>query len=85
MSLARLRKNFQVSSEAWNDVTFTGQRIRWTKDHQSGPCIEVSQQKIFEELEEITEERNTKRRSPLYPCNAYKIQKSFGTDKLIAE
>ena len=30
--LARLGKDFQVGSENWNDVTFTGQRIRWTKD-----------------------------------------------------
>ena len=26
--LASLRKDFQVGSEDWNDVTFTGQRIR---------------------------------------------------------
>ena len=44
---ARLRKNFQVGSEDWNDVTFTGQRIRWTKDSQSGSCIEVSKQKAL--------------------------------------
>ena len=25
---SRLRKDFQVGSEDWNDVTFTGQRIR---------------------------------------------------------
>ena len=30
--LARLRKDFQVGSEDSNDVTFTGQRIRWTAD-----------------------------------------------------
>ena len=30
--LTRLRKDFQVSSEDWNDVTFTGQRSRWMKD-----------------------------------------------------
>ena len=30
--LARLRIDFQVDSEDWNDVTFTGQRIRWTKN-----------------------------------------------------
>ena len=29
--LARLTKHFRVGSEDWNDVTFTGQRIRWTK------------------------------------------------------
>ena len=49
--LARLRKDFQFLSEDWNDVTFTGQRIRWTKDPQSGPCIEVRQEKAIEELE----------------------------------
>ena len=32
--LARLRKNFQVGSEGWNDVLFTGQRFRWMKDPQ---------------------------------------------------
>ena len=58
--LTRHRKYFQAGSEDWNDVTFTGQRIRWTKDPQSGPCIEVSQEKAIEELEEISVERNTK-------------------------
>ena len=47
-------------SEDWNDVTFTGQRIRWMKDSQSGSCIEVSQQIAVEEMEEISVERNTK-------------------------
>ena len=28
--LSRLRKDFQVGSEDWSDVIFTGQRIRWT-------------------------------------------------------
>ena len=37
---ARLRKDFHVSSEDWNDVTFARQRIRWMKDpQQTGPCI----------------------------------------------
>ena len=58
--LARLRTDFQVGSEDWNDVSFTGQRIRWTKDSQSGSCIEVSQQKAIDELEEIPVERHTK-------------------------
>ena len=40
--LARLRKDFQVGSEDWNDVLFTGQRTRWMEDPQSGSCIEVS-------------------------------------------
>ena len=56
--LARLRKDFQVGSEDWNDVTFTGQRVRWVKD-QSKSCIEVSQPKAIDELEEIPTERNT--------------------------
>ena len=30
--LARLRKDFQVGSQDWNDVTFTRQRIRSMKD-----------------------------------------------------
>ena len=29
--LTRLRKYSKVGSEDWNDVTFTGQRIRWIK------------------------------------------------------
>ena len=58
--LSRLRKDFQVGSEDWNDVTFTGQRIRWTKDSQSGSCIEVSQQKAIDKLEEMPVKRNTK-------------------------
>ena len=33
--LARLREVFHVGSEDWNDVLFTGQRRRWTKDLQS--------------------------------------------------
>ena len=82
--LARLRKDFQVGSEDWNDVTFTGQRIRWTKDSQSGLCIEVSQQEAVDELEEIPVERNTK--EDLHcTCNAYKVQEPSGTDKLVAE
>ena len=41
--LARLtRKHVQVGSEEWNGVLFTGQRIRWTRDLQSGPTIDVS-------------------------------------------
>ena len=40
-------------------MTFTGQRIRWIQDSQSGSFIEVRQQKTIEELEEIPVERNT--------------------------
>ena len=41
-------------------MAFTGQRIRWTQDPQTGPYIEVRQEKAIEELEEIPVERNTK-------------------------
>ena len=58
--LARLRNIFKLVSEDWNDVAFTGQRIRWTQDLQTGPYIEVSQNKAIGELEEIPVERNTK-------------------------
>ena len=57
--LSRVRKDFQVGSEDWNDVTFTRQRIRWIQDSQSGSFIEVRQQKAIEELLEIPVERNT--------------------------
>ena len=57
--LSRLRKHFHVGSEDWSDVTVTGQRIRWIKDSQSGRCIEVSQYKAIDELEEVPVERNT--------------------------
>ena len=58
--VARLKKDFQVGSEDWNDVALTGQRIRWINDSQSGSCIEVGQQNAIDELEEIIVERNTK-------------------------
>ena len=55
--LTRLGKYFQVGSEDWNDVAFTGQRIRWTHDTQNGPYIEVSQNKAVDVLEEIPVEQ----------------------------
>ena len=58
--LARLRKDFQVGSEDWNDVLFTGQRIRWMKDPQSGPSFEVSEERAIAEFEESPVEKNTK-------------------------
>ena len=64
--IVTLRKDFQVDSEEWNDVTFTGQRVRWTKDPQSGSCIEVSQHKALDELEEMSVERNTKKEKLLH-------------------
>ena len=68
--LTRLGKDFQVGSEDWNDVLFTGQRTRWTKDPQTGPHIEVSQEKAIEELEQISVERNTQGNPPLHSCTA---------------
>ena len=60
--LARLtRKHFQVGSEEWNDVLFTGQGIRWMRDLHSRPCIEVSQELAIEELDEIPVDRNQKK------------------------
>ena len=82
---ASVRKDFQVGSEGWNDVTFTGQRIRWMKDSQSGSCIEVTQQKAIDELEEISKRTKCEKRSPLYSCDAYQVQKPSGTDKLVTE
>ena len=67
--LARRKKDFQVGSEDWNDVTFTRHRFRWTKDPQSRPYIEVSQDKAIEELTEIFEELDTKYRSLLGQIN----------------
>ena len=88
--LTRLGKDFQVGSEDWNDVTFTGQRIRWTQeDSQNGPYIEVSQSKANDELEEVPVERNTKEdlhctspwhtmyRSPLGPINWLQSRTQF--------
>ena len=57
---ARLRKDFHVGSEDWNDVLFTGRRIRWMKDPQLEPSIEVSQKRAIEELKKIPVEMNTK-------------------------
>ena len=58
--LTRVRKDFQVGSDDWNDVAFTRQRIRWTQDSQNGPYTEVSEDKAIDELKEIPVERNTK-------------------------
>ena len=58
--LTRLSNDFQVGPKDWNDVTFKGQRIRWTQDHHNGPYVEVSQNKAIDELKEIPMERNTK-------------------------
>ena len=58
--LARLKKDVQVGSVCWNNVLFTGQRIRWMKGPQLGPSIEVSQARAIEELKEILVQKNTK-------------------------
>ena len=57
---ARLGKRFPSWFRRLEWCDLTRQRIRWTKDPQSGSCIEVSQQKAIDELEEIPVERNTK-------------------------
>ena len=75
--LARLRKDFQDGSEDWNDVTFSRQRIRWTKDPQTGSCIEVSQEKAIEELEEIPVEQNTKEDLHCTPAKQKKGRGAF--------
>ena len=76
--LTGLRKYFQVGSEDWNGVTFTGQRIRWTQDSQTGPHIEVSREKLIEELDKISVERNTKDEPPMYSCMHTKDRSLLG-------
>ena len=80
--LTRLRKDFQVGSEDWKDVTFTGQRIRWTKDPQSGSCIEVRQERP-EELEEISVERNTKENLHCTPAVQARYRSLLGQINLL--
>ena len=61
---ARIKEDFRVGSDNWNDVRpmrSKRQGIRWMKDPQSRPSIEVSQEKAIEELEEIPVEKNTKK------------------------
>ena len=78
--LTRLRKGFQVGSEDWSDVTFTGQRIRWTHDSQNGQYIEVNQNKGGNP-------NGTKHegRPPLHSFSAHNVQTPTGTDKLATE
>ena len=61
--LARLRKDFQVGSEKWNDVEFVGQRIRWTKENNVD-FIAVDQEKAICELNEIMIEKGEKDDTP---------------------
>ena len=65
--LARLRKDFRVGSEDWNDVLLTGQRICWMKHPQLGPSIEVSQERAIEELEVIPVEKKTQKKISTVP------------------
>ena len=81
--LTRLRK-IQVGSEDWNDVAFTGQRIRWTQDPQTGPCIEVSQEKAIEEHDVIPVERNTEEDLQCTPA-MHTMYRSLLGHKLAAE
>ena len=55
-----LEKDFQVGSEDWNYMLFKGQRICWMKDPQSGPSLELSQERAIEELEEVPVGKNAK-------------------------
>ena len=70
--LTRLRKDFQVGSEDWNDAAFTEQRIRWTQDSHNGLYIKVSPDKAIDELEEITMERNKKEDLHCTPSIVYR-------------
>ena len=54
-------------------------------DPQSVSCLEVNQDKAFEDLEEIPEERKHQGRSPLHSFNAHNVQKITGTEKLATE
>ena len=54
--VVRVRKDFQFSSEDWNDA---GQIIRWAQDPRTGSYIEGGQEKTIEDLEEIPLKRNT--------------------------
>ena len=81
-----LEKYFQVGSGDGDDLAFTGQRIRRTQESQTGPYIEVSQEKAIEELDVIPVERNTKEDLQCTPSmHTYNVQKPSGTEKLAAE
>ena len=82
--LTKLRKDFQVGSEDWNEVLFTKRRFHWEKDPQLRPSIEVTQEKAIEELEEIMVEKSTKE-DLYYTCNAHKVQEPTATDTLFAK
>ena len=45
--LTRLRKDFLVDSEDWNDVAFTRQRIRWTQDSKTGRTLKLVKKRLL--------------------------------------
>ena len=55
--LKRIRKDFEVGSEDWNEITYVGQRIRWkqetSKTGETCPYIAVDQDKDIDGLEEV--------------------------------
>ena len=74
--LTRLRKDFQVGSEEWNDVTFTGHRIRWTQDSQNRPYIEVSRHTAIDELEE-SQWNETRKKTSMHSFDAHTVFRSL--------
>jgi hypothetical protein len=68
--MTRIRKDFQVGSEAQDNVDFVGQRIRWLstgtgRDVKYYICVD--QNKAIEELTEIPIEKNMKDETPCSP------------------
>ena len=55
------------------------------KDPQSGPSIEVSQEKAIEGIGGDPNRKEHNRRSPLYSYSAYKVQKPSETNKLVTK
>ena len=76
---------FQVGSEDWNDVLFTGQRIRWMKDPQTRPSIKSVEQRAIARIGGDPNRKEHEGRSPLYSYNAYKVQTPSGSDKLVTK
>ena len=60
--IKRIKADYLVGSEDTNDVTFTGQRVRWEKN-----AIVVDQDKAVEELSEIKLEKNLPDPTPCSP------------------
>ena len=56
------RRDFQVGSEDWNNVTFVGQEIRWKQEQTSQGAVfynAVDQKKAIDALEEVYVEKGT--------------------------